>query len=91
MPVEFFNKKHPDEIIFKRNNDGTYMVVYKGMVGVDDNNEVITDFTINLKRCYLKWDESGFLPTPQIQEILKDDANAELFHIVIPEEDKDIN
>ena len=85
--INIFKEKYPDSIHFIRNTDGTYKVVYTGIVGVDENNQVICNSTIEIPKAKLKSDKNGFLPIPMIEEILKsEDKNGELFSIAVPEE-----
>lgn len=87
--INIFKDKYPDSIQFIRNTDGTYKVVYTGMAGVDENNQIICNSTIEIPKTKLKWDKNGFLPVPMIEEILKTDGNdGELFSVIVPEEEK---
>lgn len=85
--INIFKDKYPDSIQFIRNTDGTYKVIYTGMAGVDEDNQVICNSTIEISKAKLKWDKNGFLPVPMIEEILKsDDNDAEMFSVIVPEE-----
>jgi len=87
--INIFKDKYPDIIQFIRNTDGTYRIIYTGMTGVDENNQIICNSTIEIPKAKLKWDKNGFLPVPMIEEILKsDDNDDELFSIIVPEEKK---
>lgn len=87
--INIFKDKYPDSIQFIRNTDGTYKVVYTGMAGVDENNQIICNSTIEIPKTKLIWNKNGFLPVPMIEEVLKNDDNDnEIFSAIIPEEEK---
>lgn len=86
--INIFKDKYPDSIQFVRNADGTYKVIYTGMTGVDEDNQIVCNSTIEIQRAKLKWDKNGFLPIPMIEEILKSDGNDdELFSVIVPEKE----
>lgn len=82
--INIFKDKYPDSIQFIRNADGTYKVIYTGIVDVDKDNQVICNSTIELPKTKLKWNKNGFLPIPMIEEILKsDDDDDEIFSAIV--------
>lgn len=89
--MNILKEKRPDNIIFERNQDGTYRVTYTGIVGVDESNKAFVDAKISLLKCKINWNDSGFLPMPLIGEILKDtDRSGAILNLLIPDNKKNL-
>lgn len=64
--LNIFKDKCPDCISFIRNEDGSYMATWTGIVEV--NRNLFADAEIRVPKCKLEWDKNSFLPMPVIEE-----------------------